>query len=108
MFKSPISAESYSMTESTPTRLYVYRAVAARFRRIILMDDIRRSSRTINTAIDLLRKSMCEVEACYMVLDLAFAGHPPPRCIRYRPLYVIDGVDEDGRVELGGGVCSEL
>ncbi len=108
VFENPISAESYSVTESTPTRLYVDRSVATRFRRIILVDDIRRSSRTINTAVELLEKSMCVVEACYVVLDLAFAGHPPPQHVHYRPLYVIDDVDEDGRAELGGGICLEL
>jgi adenine/guanine phosphoribosyltransferase-like PRPP-binding protein len=56
-FEDPISADSYSVTEKSATRLYVDRSVARRFKNVVLVDDIRRSSRTINAAAWLLRSS---------------------------------------------------
>jgi hypothetical protein len=50
------------------------------------------------------------VEACYVILDLAFAGNPPPAKIssdRYLPLFVISAVEDDGRCEVSGGLVVE-
>lgn len=109
-FENPVHADSYSVTERTTTRLYVDKPIASRFKRVLLVDDIKRSSRTVNAATWLLRRAGSNVVACYIVLDLAFAGGPPPSSLprgAYKPLLVVEGVGEDGGVRLGRGLCQE-
>ena len=103
--------DSYSVTEKSTTRLYVDKPIASRFKRVLLVDDIKRSSRTINAATWLLRRVGSNVEACYVIMDLAFTGNPPPSSIpsdAYRPLLVVSDVMDDGRIKLGWGLCQEI
>jgi len=76
----------------------------ARFPRVLLVDDIRRSSTTVNVAARLLERAGSSVQACYTVLDLAFAGYPVPTRVLYRPLLVVRSVSGD-RLAVSRGVC---
>jgi adenine/guanine phosphoribosyltransferase-like PRPP-binding protein len=109
-FEEPVSLIERSVTEDRRVSLHLDRAVASKFKRVLLVDDIRRSSRTLNAAVELLNTCGAEVEACYVILDLAFAGNPPPAKIpsdRYLPLFVISAVEDDGRCEVSGGLVVE-
>jgi len=111
IFDEPVSMDQRSVTENRAVTLYVDRAVASRFRKVLLVDDIRRSSKTLETAAELLAKCGVEVEACYVILDLAFAGHPPPSNIpsdRYHALFVIEDVDDEGRCRVVDGLAVNL
>ncbi|MEM1946278.1 MAG: phosphoribosyltransferase family protein [Candidatus Caldarchaeum sp.] len=107
VFEEPLSVDEKSVTEDRMVTLYLDRAVASTFKRVLLVDDIRRSSRTLNAAVDLLGKCNVEVVACYVILDLAFAGHPLPSKIppeNYHPLFVIGDVDDRGRCSVVEGL----
>ncbi|MDJ0269962.1 MAG: phosphoribosyltransferase [Aigarchaeota archaeon] len=106
IFLETICTESKSITEDRAVQLFIDRPIVSKFSRILLVDDIRRTSNTIDNAVNLLRKSGCEVEACFTILDFRFAGHPLPETLppsRYHPLIIISEVYDDGRcvVELG-------
>ena len=99
IFDDPVYVESRSVTESRAVKLYADRAVVSKFKRVLLVDDIRRTSHTIDSAVDLIEKCGSDVEACFIVLDFKFAGHPYPRKLRrgrYHPLFVISEVKDDG------------
>jgi len=106
-FEDPVSMVERSVTEDREVSLHLDRAVASKFKKVLLVDDIRRSSRTLNAAAELLNACGTVVEACYVILDLAFTGNPPPAKIpadRYIPLFVISAVGDDGRCEVSGGL----
>ncbi|MEM2238037.1 MAG: phosphoribosyltransferase family protein [Candidatus Caldarchaeum sp.] len=107
VFEEPLTVDEKSVTEDRMVTLYLDRAVASKFKKVLLVDDIRRSSRTLNAAVELLNKCNVEVVACYVILDLAFAGHPPPSKIpaeNYHPLFVIGDVDDEGRCKIVDGL----
>ncbi|MCS7133261.1 MAG: phosphoribosyltransferase family protein [Candidatus Caldarchaeum sp.] len=107
IFEQPITAEGISITENKPTSLYIDKSVASKFGKVILIDDVRRTSTTINTAVELLRECGTTVTACYVIIDLAFAGYPRPNNIPsnlYHPLFVISSVDESGRCVVDEGL----
>ncbi|MEM4282927.1 MAG: phosphoribosyltransferase family protein, partial [Candidatus Caldarchaeum sp.] len=72
IFQQPVAAEGFSVTESKPVTLHLDKAVASRFRNVFLIDDVRRTSSTINTAAALLNECGVHVTACYVIIDLAF------------------------------------
>jgi adenine/guanine phosphoribosyltransferase-like PRPP-binding protein len=107
IFTEPVTVEGFSATESREVSLYLDRSIASRFRSVVLVDDIKRSSKTINSAVRLLETCGVEVEACFTILDLAFAGTAKPPTIpedRYHPLIVISSVDPDGKCKVSGGL----
>ncbi len=107
IFTEPLTVEGYSATESKEVSLYLDRSVASRFKSVVLVDDIRRSSRTINSAVRLLQACGVDVEACFTILDLGFTGSERPSTIsedRYHPLIVISSVAPDGRCDISGGL----
>ncbi|BAJ50105.1 adenine phosphoribosyltransferase [Candidatus Caldarchaeum subterraneum] len=111
IFQQPVTAEGFSVTESKPVTLHLDKAVASQFRNVFLIDDVRRTSTTINTAADLLNECGAQVTACYVIIDLAFAGHPRPVKVprdRYHPLFVISSVDDDGRCVVEEGLVPEF
>ncbi len=107
IFTEPLTVEGYSATESKEMSLYLDRSIASRFKSVVLVDDIRRSSRTINSAVRLLHACNVGVEACFTILDLAFTGSERPSAVsedRYHPLIVISSVAPDGRCDVSGGL----
>ncbi|MEM1947138.1 MAG: phosphoribosyltransferase family protein [Candidatus Caldarchaeum sp.] len=107
IFETPITAEGISFTEGRPVTLHVDRPVASQFGKVLLVDDVRRTSTTIQTAVDLLERCGTTVVACYVILDLAFAGYPRPRNIpanRYHPLFTVSAVDENGKCVVDEGL----
>lgn len=111
IFQQPVAAEGFSVTESKPVTLHLDKAVASQFRNVFLIDDVRRTSSTINTAAALLNECGVHVTACYVIIDLAFAGHPRPDMIprdRYHPLFVISSVDDEGRCVVDEGLVPEF
>ncbi|MDW8063419.1 MAG: phosphoribosyltransferase, partial [Candidatus Caldarchaeum sp.] len=107
VFEQPVTAEGISVTENKPITLHVDKSVASKFRDVILVDDVRRTSTTINTAVELLNGCGTRVTACYVIVDLAFAGHPRPSKVpanNYHPLFVISDVDESGRCVVSEGL----
>jgi len=108
IFQDVVQVENRSVTENRAIKLYVDRSVAAHFRKVLLVDDIRRTSSTIDAAVDLLQTCGCELEGCFVVLDFKFAGHPAPRNVspdRYHPLLVLSQLDDAGRCVLDDGVA---
>ena len=108
IFLDTVVVKGRSITEDKEIELYLDKEIAERFNRVILVDDIRRTSRTIDSALELLEKCGCHVEACFTILDLKFAGHPLPSRIpadRYHPLFVISSIDEVGRCVIENGVA---
>jgi len=106
IFTSVASVTSHSQTEGREVRFFLDRDAVSRFKRIILVDDIRRTSRTIDLAIELLQSCGLQVEACFTVFDFKFAKHPLPSRIkpeRYHPLFIISAVEQDGRCSVEGG-----
>lgn len=111
IFETPVTAEGISITEDRPVTLHVDRSVVSQFEKVLLIDDVRRTSTTIQTAVDLLGRCGTNVVACYVIVDLAFAGHPRPRNIaasRYHPLFVVSAVDENGRCVVEEGLVSSF
>ncbi|MDW8084070.1 MAG: phosphoribosyltransferase family protein [Candidatus Caldarchaeum sp.] len=107
IFEQPLTAEGMSVTEGRPVTLYVDKSVASKFEKVIVIDDVRRTSTTINTAVELLSECGTKVVACYVILDLAFAGYPRPHSIsakHYHPLFVISDVDISGRCVVDDGL----
>ncbi|MEM4416934.1 MAG: phosphoribosyltransferase, partial [Nitrososphaerota archaeon] len=107
VFQDTVEEAGTSVTESRDVRLYLDRQVASRFKSVVLVDDIRRSSKTLEAASNLLAACGVDIEACFVILDLAFAGHSPPSTIprdRYHPLLVISSVDRMGRCTISEGV----
>lgn len=108
IFEDPVYVESRSITESRAVKLYADRAVVSKFKKVVLVDDIRRTSRTIDSAVELIEKCGSEVEACFVVFDFKFAGHPYPRKLkrkRFHPLFVISEVKEDGSCKVTNGLA---
>jgi len=106
IFKEEVKMVSESPTEGRKVELYIDKNVASKFQRVLVVDDIRRTSKTIETVIELLRECGCEVEACFVIFDFKFAKHPWPRNIpqkNYHPLFVIEEVYDDGCCVLSGG-----
>jgi adenine/guanine phosphoribosyltransferase-like PRPP-binding protein len=106
IFEDPIGMDGESVTEARPSRLFLDRSTARRYPRVLLVDDIVRSSRTAEAASRLLRAAGSEVVGCYSVLDLMFAeGRSTSPC---RSLIVVDHVDDHGRVHISGGLAPAL
>ncbi len=108
IFDEPVYVESRSVTESRAVKLYADRAVVSKFKRVLLVDDIRWLSRTIDSAIELIEKCGSSVEACFVVLDFKFAGHPYPRKLRrerYHPLFIISEVKDNGSCKVTDGLA---
>ncbi|MEM0349312.1 MAG: phosphoribosyltransferase family protein [Candidatus Caldarchaeum sp.] len=111
IFQQPVAAEGFSVTESKPVTLHLDRAVASQFNSVLLIDDVRRTSATINTAAALLSECGVSVTACYVIIDLAFAGHPRPEKVppnRYHPLFVVSAVDDEGKCVVDEGLVPEF
>ncbi|MGC8555512.1 MAG: phosphoribosyltransferase family protein [Conexivisphaera sp.] len=104
IFEDPVSVESESITEARPSRLFVDRPIARAFPRVLLVDDIVRSSRTAEAASRLLRAAGSSIVGCYAVLDLRIARRGGSPC---RSLVAVDDVDESGRLHVVGGLAVE-
>ncbi len=108
IFDDPVYVESRSVTESRALKLYADKTVVSKFERIVLVDDIRRTSRTIDSAVELIEKCGSKVEACFVMLDFKFAGHPYPRKLkkdRFHPLFIISSVKDDGSCTIRDGLA---
>lgn len=108
IFEDPVYVESRSVTEGKAIKLYADKAILSKFKKIVLVDDIRRTSSTIDSAVELIEKCGSEVEACFVVLDFKFAGHPYPKRLRgdrFHPLFVISEVKEDGSCKVTDGLA---
>lgn len=106
IFTNTVSVKALSQTEGREVELFLDRDAISRFHNVILVDDIRRTSRTIDMAVELLQRCGCRVEACFTVFDFKFANHPLPSRIspdRYHPLFIISAVGDDGRCVVEGG-----
>ena len=102
IFEDPVWVESVTQTEAgrNSFRLYADRSVMQLFKRPLFVDDIRRTSRTMKDSILLAKDCGALVEACFVILDFKFAGHPFPPEIdvnRYHPLFIISEIDDQGR-----------
>ncbi|MCS6769124.1 MAG: phosphoribosyltransferase family protein [Candidatus Caldarchaeum sp.] len=104
VFEKPVAVSERSFTEGREVLLHLDESAVSGFKRVLLIDDIRRSSRTINAAVGLLKKCGLDVVGCYVILDLAFAGFPKPSEIPYHPLFVVVDVDEEGRCVVSNGL----
>ncbi len=107
IFEQPVTFAEKSVTEDRMVTLHLDRTIASKFRKVLLVDDIRRSSRTINAAVELLNQCGVEVVACYVILDLAFAGHPTLSKLsleNYHALFVVEDVDDEGRCKIINGL----
>ncbi|MEM1943665.1 MAG: phosphoribosyltransferase family protein [Candidatus Caldarchaeum sp.] len=108
VFESPVSVVERSATEGRDVALHLDGSAVSGFSNVLLIDDIRRSSKTLNAAVGLLERCGLKVVGCYVILDLAFAGFPPPSKIpadKYHSLFVVDEVDESGRCRVSDGVA---
>lgn len=108
IFDDPISVESRSITEGRPVKLYADRSIVGRFRRIVVVDDIRRTSNTLDSAVELVESCGGSVEACFVVLDFKFAGHPYPKRVppeRFHSLFEVSSVSPTGACRVGGGLA---
>lgn len=108
IFDDPVSVESRSITENRSVKLYADRAIIGRFRRVVVVDDIRRTSQTLDSAIELVEQCGSSVEACFVVLDLKFAGHPYPKKLgaeRLHSLFEVESVNKGGGCRVGGGLA---
>jgi adenine/guanine phosphoribosyltransferase-like PRPP-binding protein len=107
-FKKPKSTKSISITQDKEVSLVVDEEVVKKFKKVVLIDDIRRTSGTFMSAIDLLNSCGSSVEACFSILDFKFSSHEVPTKInncRYYPLFIISEVYEGGKCEVEGGLA---
>lgn len=107
-FKKPKSIKSTSITQGKEVRLVVDEEVVKKFKRIVLIDDIRRTSGTFSSAIDLLNSCGSFVEACFSVLDFGFSSRETPIKIKdckYYSLFIISEVYGEGKCEVKGGLA---
>ncbi|MEM0121532.1 MAG: phosphoribosyltransferase, partial [Thermoprotei archaeon] len=108
IFDEPISVESRSITEGRPLKLVGDKSIIGRFSRVVLVDDIRRTSHTIDSAVELIEKCGSSVSACFVVLDFKFAGHPYPKKIRdetFHSLFEVSSVNDSGKCGVSGGLA---
>lgn len=108
IFEDPVSVESRSITEDRPLKLYADREILRRFGRVVVVDDIRRTSQTLDSAVELVEKCGSSVEACFVVLDFKFAGHAYPKRItpeRFHSLFEISSIGVGGRCRVSGGLA---
>ncbi len=106
IFTSTVSVKSHSQTEGREVEFFLDLDAVSRFKRVILVDDIRRTSRTIDMAIELLQRCGLSVEACFTIFDFKFANHPPPSKIhpeKYHPLFIISAIEQGGRCVVEAG-----
>lgn len=102
IFQDPVWVESVTQTEAARNsfRLYLDRAIMRLFKRPLFVDDIRRTSRTMSDSIRLAKECGAPIEACFVIFDFRFAGHPLSSEIpveRYHPLFIISELDDNGR-----------
>ena len=110
IFNDPVYVESRSITESRALKLYADRSIVNKFNNVVLVDDIRRTSSTIDSAVELVEKCGSKVCSCFVVLDFKFAGHPYPKKIRkdrFHSLFVISKVSDNGKCEVKNGLALE-
>jgi adenine/guanine phosphoribosyltransferase-like PRPP-binding protein len=108
IFDDPVSVESRSITEGRPLKLFGDKSIIGRFSSVVLVDDIRRTSQTIDSAVDIIEKCGSSVESCFVVLDFKFAGHPYPRRIRsdaFHSLFEVASVSAKGACDVQGGLA---
>lgn len=108
IFDEPVYVESRSVTESRALKLYADSDIVRKFSNIVLVDDIRRTSNTIDSAVELIDKCGGKVDACFIVLDFKFAGHPYPKKLKkekIHPLFIITEINDDGTCVVNGGLA---
>ena len=108
IFDDPVSVESRSVTESRPLKLFGDKSIIARFKKVVIVDDIRRTSHTIDSAVEVIEKCGSSVESCFVVLDFKFAGHPYPRRIRrevFHSLFEVSSISRTGECEVNAGLA---
>jgi len=105
IFEDPVYVDGESVTEARPSRLFIDRSTARRYARVLLVDDIVRSSRTAEAASRLIALAGSSVVGCYSVLDLRFGVRRSADICR--PLFVVDSVDAQGRMHVAGGLAVE-
>jgi len=97
----PVYVESRSPSRNEPTRLWLDRDIS-RGSRVVYLDDITRSYRTISDSIDLLRKGEAEIRAIYSIFLWDFVPHPyvgkVPKEI-YHPLFVVRNISPEGKFD---------
>jgi len=77
-------------------------------RKVVIVDDIRRTSHTIDSAVEVIEKCGSSVESCFVVLDFKFAGHPYPRRIRrevFHSLFEVSSISRTGECEVNAGLA---
>jgi adenine/guanine phosphoribosyltransferase-like PRPP-binding protein len=107
-FRKPKSTKSISITQNKEVSLVVDEEVVKKFKKVVLIDDIRRTSGTIISAIGLLNSCGSSVGACFSILDFKFSSHEVPTRInncRYYPLFIISKVYDDGKCEVEDGLA---
>jgi adenine/guanine phosphoribosyltransferase-like PRPP-binding protein len=108
IFDDPVSVESRSVTESRPLKLFGDKSIIGRFRKVVIVDDIRRTSHTIDSAVEVIEKCGSVVESCFVVLDFKFAGHPYPRRVRggaFHSLFEVSSISRRGECEVNDGLA---
>jgi adenine/guanine phosphoribosyltransferase-like PRPP-binding protein len=108
IFEEPVYVESRSVTESRALKLYADSAIVRKFSHIVLVDDIRRTSNTIDSAVELIERCGGKVDACFIVLDFKFAGHPYPKKLkkeRLHSLFTISKINDDGTCIVDDGLA---
>src|SRR5579875_572226 len=84
------------------------KSIISRFRKVVIVDDIRRTSHTIDSAVEVIEKCGSSVEACFVVLDFKFAGHPYPRRRRggaFHSLFEVSSISRTGECEVKDGLA---
>lgn len=97
----PIYVESYSPSRNEPTRLWMDRAVS-RGSKVVYLDDITRSYRTIRDSLELLRKGDAEARAIYSIFLWDFVPHPQIDDVPleiYHPLFIVRNISPEGRLD---------
>lgn len=105
-FKLPVSISSRSVTQEKTVNLFVDREIVKKFKRIILIDDIRRTSGTLSSAVHLIEYCGSKVVACFSILDFKFSSGKVPETIegcKYYPLIIISEISEDGKCKIEDG-----
>ncbi|MBO3758027.1 MAG: phosphoribosyltransferase [Thermoproteota archaeon] len=107
-FKKSRSVSSASVTQNKEVNLVTDEEIVKKFKRIILIDDIRRTSRTFSSAISLINSCGSKVEACFSILDFKFSSDELLTSIdgcKYYSLFIISEVYEDGKCNVKEGLA---
>jgi adenine/guanine phosphoribosyltransferase-like PRPP-binding protein len=108
IFEEPIAIESRSITEDRALKLFGDKSVIQKYKSVVLIDDIRRTSHTIDSAIELIERCGSDVEGVFVVLDFKFAKHPYPKKVdqrNFHALFEIENVKQTGECEVNKGLA---